>query len=166
MVPSSRLARPEYGLYYLYRNNLTNELVEEYQIYFHNSADYQKYLEFFEWRQREDSIVNTKFINSEEVKEFCNTNHNAKIYIEHIPVRLSHIEDIPYPENLYVLFSALDGFEKIFFWVGYFQPTEDMICVDGDGKVKAWLNPDLSKCHHPESQFTDETSQYRSVPQY
>jgi|JI9StandDraft_1071089.scaffolds.fasta_scaffold49144_2 hypothetical protein len=44
MVATPRLARPEYGLYYLFRNNLTNEQVEEYQIYFHNSGEYQKYL--------------------------------------------------------------------------------------------------------------------------
>ena len=64
---------------------------------YHNQAELQKYLEFFEWREREDNIVNTKFINAEQSQEFCNSHHSAKVYIEHIPVRLSDIQDIPYP---------------------------------------------------------------------
>jgi hypothetical protein len=44
-----------------------------------------------------------------------------------------------------VLASALDGFEKLYSFVGYFQPREDLICIDRDGKVKVWLNPDLSR---------------------
>lgn len=67
------------------------------------------------------------------------------VFIEHIPLRLCNIQDIPHPEHLYVLASALDGFEKLYSFVGYFQPREDLICVDGDGKVKVWLNPDLSR---------------------
>jgi hypothetical protein len=41
--------------------------------------------------------VNSKYLNYELSKEFCNTNYSAKVYIEHIPVRLSDIQDIPYP---------------------------------------------------------------------
>jgi hypothetical protein len=74
------------------------------------------------------------------------------VYIEHIPVRLSDIEDIPYPENIYVLLSSLAGFKKLYQIAGYFKITEDLVCMDKDGRVKVWLNPDLSKC------FTDTQS--------
>lgn len=30
--------------------------------------------------------------------------------------------------------------------VGYFKVVEDIICMDKDGRVKVWLNSDLSKC--------------------
>lgn len=83
-----------------------------------------------------------------------------------MPVRLSDIEDIPYPENLYVLFSCLDGFEKLFHFVGYFRPEEDFICIDRDGRVKVWLNSDLSKCHTVGSYFSDETSNFQDSHQY
>ena len=49
------------------------------------------------------------------------------------------------PDYLYVLASVLDGFEKLYSLVGYFMPREDLVCIDGDGKVKVWLNPDLSR---------------------
>lgn len=32
--------------------------------------------------------------------------------------------------------------------MGYFDITEEMIFADRDGKVKVWMNPNLSK-HHP-----------------
>jgi hypothetical protein len=105
--------------------------------------------------------VNSKYLNYELSKEFCNTNYSAKVYIEHIPVRLSDIQDIPYPENLYVLFSTLDGFEKLYHNVGYFKINEDLICMDKDGKVKVWLNPDLSKCYTFGGNFSDEVNNYR-----
>lgn len=56
-------------------------------------------------------------------------------------MRLSDIQDIPYPENLYVLFSSLEGFEKLYQSVGYFKVTEDLVCMDKDGRVKVWLHP-------------------------
>lgn len=62
-------------------------------------------------------------------------------------MRLSDIQDIPFPENLYLLFSALDGFEKLYQIVGYFKVVEDIICMDKDGRVKVWLNSDLSMCY-------------------
>lgn len=38
----------------------------------------------------------------------------AKIYIEHIKIRISEISDIPYPDNLYVLMESLEGYNKIY----------------------------------------------------
>lgn len=113
---------------------------------FHSLPEFQRYLEFFQWREREDCIVNTKYLNYELGRDFCNTSYTARVYVERIPVRLSDIEDIPFPENLYLLLSALDGLEKLYRSVGYFRPTEDLVCMDRDGRVKAWLNPDLSRC--------------------
>lgn len=55
------------------------------------------------------------------------------------------IEDIPYPDSLYVMLSALDGFSKIVGKVGYFDVHENMIGINKQGEVKVWLNDDLSQ---------------------
>lgn len=60
-----------------------------------------------------------------------------------------------------MLFNSLDGFHKLFQQVGYFRIEEDLICMDHDGRVKVWLNPDLSKCHAIGSNFSDEVGNYR-----
>jgi len=44
----------------------------------------------------------------------CSMNYTARIYIEHMKVRLSEISDIPFPDNLYVLMESLEGYRKIF----------------------------------------------------
>ena len=44
----------------------------------------------------------------------------AKIFIEHIKIRISEISDIPYPDNLYILMESLEGFSKIFLHSKYF----------------------------------------------
>lgn len=63
---------------------------------------------------------------------------------------------------MYVLFNALDGFHKLFQEVGYFRIEEDLICMDKDGRVKVWLNPDLSKCHPMGSPFGDPSHNHKS----
>jgi hypothetical protein len=68
----------------------------------------------------------------------------AKVYVEHIRIRISEISDIPYPDNLYVLMEALDGFGKIHKHSKYFLIEESQICVDEYGNVKIWVNSDLS----------------------
>ena len=47
---------------------------------------------------------------------------------------------------MYLLFASLDGFEKLFYFNGYFTPKEDLVCIDCNGCVKVWINADLSKC--------------------
>lgn len=58
-----RQAKPEHGMFRCLVNRLTNEELEEHLIPFDSPAEFQKYLEFFAWREREDCIVNTKYLN-------------------------------------------------------------------------------------------------------
>jgi hypothetical protein len=44
----------------------------------------------------------------------------ASIYIEHIPLRLGDVTDIPYPDNLYLLRNSLKGFALLYKIFGYF----------------------------------------------
>lgn len=41
-------------------------------------------------------------------------------------------------------FSLL-GFQKLYRQVGYFQVKEDLVCIDKEGKLRVWMNSDLSK---------------------
>lgn len=116
---------------------------------FANDEDYQKYLRLFHWRESQDEIVNARYIFVHSNEECCSSLINGQVYVENIPIRLVNIEDIPYPENLYVLQSSLDGFKKLREWAGFFKVVEDMVCIDRNGKVKTWVNTDLSLIQVP-----------------
>ena len=60
-------------------------------------------------------------------------------------MRISDITCIPFPENIYLLSNSLHGFHELFRITGYFEPHEDLFCIDSYGEVKVWMNPDLSK---------------------
>jgi hypothetical protein len=67
------------------------------------------------------------------------------VYLEHTPYRLSSINNILIQENLYVLSAALAGFQKLYTLVGCFRPSEDMVGIDCEGRIKVWLNPNFSR---------------------
>lgn len=75
----------------------------------------------------------------------CSKTYSAKVYVEFIKTRLSDITDIPFPENLYVGLSMLEGYNKLYENISYFHIEENQVCVDMDGHVKVWINADLSK---------------------
>ena len=41
--------------------------------------------------------------------------------------------------------AALEGYEKMFEKTGYFEVSSDMIGINKQGKVKVWINRNLSK---------------------
>lgn len=74
-----------------------------------------------------------------------NGSFSATLYVESIPVRLSQIKDIPYPDMLHLLEAALRGFSVLYERIGYFRIEEEMVCVGYDSKVKVWVHPRLEK---------------------
>lgn len=62
-APLKHPAKPEHGAYRLLVNSLTSEELQEHGLQFDTLADFQRYLDFFGWREREDCIVNAKFMN-------------------------------------------------------------------------------------------------------
>ena len=44
-----------------------------------------------------------------------------------------------------MLLGVLSGFERLFRWLGPFKLSEEMVGIDRDGRVKVWMNPNLSK---------------------
>jgi hypothetical protein len=64
-------------------------------------------------------------------------------------LRLSQIEDIPLSDSLFILVEAIEGFLQLYQHSGYFKIHDEQIGFDRSGKVKVWVNPDLSK-NYPE----------------
>lgn len=44
----------------------------------------------------------------------CVKQYEMDMFVERIPLRLSDLTDIPYPENLYFLLAAIKGFKYVF----------------------------------------------------
>ena len=128
-----------------FSNKMTGEEVHQFDIYFIDFQEYQAYMESCGFRNAHPQLVGIKYLNSEHIKELCSFTYHIKVYIERIPLRLSNITDVPFPENLYILHEALHGFKILHEKVGYFRICEEMVCMSEDGTVKVWLNPDLSK---------------------
>lgn len=75
----------------------------------------------------------------------CLSSFKGKVFYEAIPWRLSKIDQIPFPDILHVYSQCFIGFRELFEYVGYFDVTEDLVCVNKQGVVKVWLNPSLEK---------------------
>lgn len=72
--------QPEYGYFKIYHNKLTNEEIEEYILTFFNQQDYESYLKIYEWREHQDHIVNTRYLQKNNHHEFCSTSYACKVY--------------------------------------------------------------------------------------
>lgn len=64
----------------------------------------------------------------------------AKIFVEKIPLRLSNVTDIPYPDVLHLYDVCINGFRQLSETVGFFSVDEDYIGVNEHGHVRVWLN--------------------------
>lgn len=96
-------------------------------------------------RLREDHLVNSFHYEALKNTGMCSGLRGATVYIQHIPIRLSDITDIPLDESLYIMECCMLGFEKLYRESGYFQVMEEHIGIDQQGHVRVWLNADVSK---------------------
>lgn len=115
-----RYENPYEQRYRVLRNIHTDFEMEEYQVLFENETEYQHFYDAFEWRLSQPNIVNTTYFVENLKREFCSTIYAGTLYTERIPLKLSEIKDIPYPDNLYILMSALEGFSVIYNKIGFF----------------------------------------------
>jgi hypothetical protein len=141
---------PEYGSYRTLSNKKTGELIDEYNLVWLDEAEYEYYLKSFNWRHNQQNVVNTRYMVLRSEQQFCGHTYSARVYIEHVFSRLSEIKDIPFPDNLFLLMETLEGYGRIYLYSKYFLIEESQICIDADGSIKVWVNPDLSK-NYPNS---------------
>ena len=85
-----------------------------------NEEEYQYYLKSLNWRHKQADVVNTKYFVENNKESICSHNYTARVYIEHPKIRLSEIGNIPFPENLYVLTAAMEGYDKVYEHSKYF----------------------------------------------
>lgn len=156
VTPNIKNYEEKHGNFLSYRHSITNEEIDQYELHFATDQQALNYYDCFLMRIREDYIVNTIHYRNTSLKEFCTTLHRAQVYVQHIAIRLSDITDIPYPENIYILRNCLFGFQQLYDFIGYFQPHDDLVCIDNYGEVKVWMNSDLSK-NFPEDYGLPET---------
>jgi hypothetical protein len=109
-----------------------------------SEEEFLYYLKSYNWRSRQPSVVQSRYLVQSNREEVCSYNYTASVYVEHIHLRLSEISDIPYPDNLYMLMEALEGYAAVYEHSKYFIVEENQICVDEHGCVKVWVNGDLS----------------------
>jgi hypothetical protein len=121
-------------------------LVDEYLLDSTEFTDVDEYLKEIEWRNRCKHLVNVKYLKGFSTSLICETSAKKNyLYIEHIPLRLSQITDIPFPDNLYLLKACLRGFYYIFLHTTNLDIREDQICLNEEGKIKVWMNANLCK---------------------
>jgi hypothetical protein len=82
-------AAEEYGLYRTLRHRKTGERINEYDFIWPNEEEYMYYLKSFNWRYRQPSLVNTRFISLSNSDQICSHSYTAKVYVEAVKVRIS-----------------------------------------------------------------------------
>jgi hypothetical protein len=92
----------------------TGEKIDEYEFMWPNQDELNYYLKSYNWRYNQPSVVSTKHIKIHNRNELCSRTYTARVYLEHVKLRLSDISDIPYPDNLYMLMESLEGYSKIY----------------------------------------------------
>ena len=126
--------------------------MDEYHITEDNEKDYQFYLRSFNWRNRKfnsSPIVASIGVKGGKLGGLCRGRCTFTIYLEHVGFRLSQIEDIPLSDSIYILLTALEGYQQLYYHAGYFRVEEEQICIDRGGKVKVWVNNNLER-NYPE----------------
>lgn len=69
----------------------------------------------------------------------------GNLYTEHIPVGLSHIMHVPFPDVLHLYNQAFNGFHRLSKRLGPFKVTEDCIGVNNNHVAKVWHSPDFAE---------------------
>ncbi len=90
-------------------------------------------------------IFKVRHFRNLSVQELCMTIYNGLLYIDKVDIRLKEVNDIPFQDYLYLYKACLTGFKILHERVGVFEITEEMIFFDQEGRVKVWMNPNLSK---------------------
>ena len=62
----------------------------------------------------------------------------GELYLERIPIKLSNVTDIPFPDILHFHNQSLNGFQRLSRRYGNFRINEDCIGLNNRNVVKVW----------------------------
>ncbi len=63
----------------------------------------------------------------------CTTIYTGYLYVDKVDLRLKEINDIPFPDLLYMFKATLNGFKFLYEKVGYFDIQEEMVFISRKG---------------------------------
>ena len=89
-------------------------------------------------------------------------NYVGELYLERIPITLSNITDIPFPDVLHMYHQALTGFQRLSRWAGHFELNEDCIGVNGKNVVKVWFHHEYDRAY-PTNRIRSEQALVRNI---
>lgn len=95
-----------------------------------STQDFNRLRNLFEFRRDSHVLVATRFFLDAAKRELCGNHHLVSMYVEKIPVRLSQLRDLPYPEILHLYSNIIAGFREIYRKVGYFPIDESMVGIN------------------------------------
>jgi len=81
---------------------------------------------------------------------------------ERIPHRLAGAPQLTYPESLYVLDRALEGFETAYEKAGPMRVNDRMIGFNNQGQAKVWVNENFEQNHPSYPRGSLESTRYDS----
>lgn len=74
--------------------------------------------------------MNAQVFEKEDFSCCSGDANETKVLIEKIPLRMSNIQDIPYPDVLHLLDACIRGYRQLSNKVGFFNVDEDQIGVN------------------------------------
>lgn len=96
-------------------------------------------------RKNSNYLVAAFYLQNQEQADFCSSSYRQRLFIEAIPIRLSDIEHIPFPDYLHLYNQTLRGFHQLAKEIGYFSVEEELIGINSKGIVKVWMNEQFEK---------------------
>jgi len=88
--------------------------------------------------------VATKYLNIHKQDELCSKSYSGNLYTEHIPIRLSNIAHVPFPDVLHLYNQSFNGFHRLSNRLGPSSVTEECIGVNENHVAKVWRSPNFS----------------------
>lgn len=134
----------------------SNLRVEQYDIFSENEEQFKHEQNMYVLRKNSPLLVASLYLQSQSQGDFCSTSYRQKLFIEAIPIRLSDIEHIPYPDYLHLYSQALRGFNQLAKEVGCFAVEEEYVGINNRGTVKVWMNEQYDKSFIVGSKISEE----------
>ena len=126
-------------------NRRTADEVQEYRVVANDEFEFNDNQTAFLLRFNSPILVASRFFKDESTSELCAAYYRGNLYLERIHLRLSDIDEIPYPDILHMYSQCFKGYAELFDAFGYFDVIEEMICVNKEGVVKVWINKTLDR---------------------
>lgn len=125
----------------LWKNKLTNQLVEVYQL---PEMPSSKDLDRYSFRSKNTDLVTVYFVAHDNNETICTRSGEVQVLTEYIPIRLAEINYLDNAEGLTMLRTCFSGFNTITMFEPELEPNEEMIGLNEVGETKVWLNRNFS----------------------